>query len=46
MFTNGETYRELGGEYFQRRDPARATKRLVSKLQALGHTVTLQPNPA
>jgi transposase len=46
MFTNGETYRDLGGDYFQRRDPARATKRLVSKLQALGHTVTLQPNPA
>jgi transposase len=46
MFTNGETYRDLGGEYFQRRDPARATKRLVSKLQALGHTVTLQPSPA
>jgi transposase len=45
MFTNGETYRDLGGDYFQRRDPARATKRLVSKLQALGHTVTLQPNP-
>jgi transposase len=46
MFTTGETYRDLGGDYFQRRDPARATKRLVSKLEALGHTVTLQPNPA
>ena len=46
MFTTGETYRDLGGEYFQRRDPARATKRLVAKLQALGHTVTLQPNAA
>ena len=38
MFTTGETYRDLGGDYFQRRDPARATKRLVAKLQALGHT--------
>lgn len=46
MFSTGETYRDLGGDYFQRRDPARATKRLVSKLEALGHSVTLQPNPA
>jgi transposase len=46
MFSTGEIYRDLGGDYFQRRDPARATKRLVSKLQALGHAVTLQPNPA
>jgi transposase len=43
MFSTGETYRDLGGDYFQRRDPARATKRLVAKLQALGHHVTLQP---
>jgi transposase len=46
MFTTGETYRDLGGDYFARRDPARATRRLVSKLQALGHHVTLQPAPA
>jgi transposase len=46
MFTTGETYRELGGDYFQRRDPERATKRLIAKLQELGHTVTLQPAAA
>jgi len=46
MFTTGETYRELGGDYFQRRDPERATKRLVGKLQELGHHVTLQPAAA
>jgi transposase len=46
MFSTGEIYRDLGGDYFQRRDPARATKRLVSKLEALGHIVTLQPHPA
>lgn len=46
MFTTGEIYRELGGYYFQRRDPERATKRLVAKLQELGHTVTLQPAAA
>jgi transposase len=46
MFTTGETYRELGGDYFQRRDPERATKRLVAKLQELGHAVTLEPAAA
>jgi hypothetical protein len=25
MFTTGQTYHDLGGDYFQRRDPARAT---------------------
>ena len=45
MFTTGETYRDLGGDYFQRRDPERPTKRLVAKLEALGHTVTLEPMP-
>jgi transposase len=43
MFTTGETYRDLGGDFFQRRDPERHTKRLVAKLEALGHRVTLQP---
>jgi transposase len=46
MFTTGETYRELGGDYFQRRDPERATKRLIARLQELGHDVTLQPAAA
>jgi transposase len=46
MFTTGEAYRDLGGDYYARRDPARATKRLVAKLQALGHHVTLQPAAA
>lgn len=41
MFTTGQTYTDLGGDYFQRRDPERATKRLVAQLERLGHTVTL-----
>ena len=41
MFTTGETYRDLGGDYYQRRDPERHTKRLLAQLQALGHHVTL-----
>jgi transposase len=45
MFTTGETYRELGGDYFARRDPERLTKRLVARLQSLGHNVILEPQP-
>ena len=42
MLSTGETYRDLGGDYFARRDPQRATRRLVAQLERLGHTVTLQ----
>ena len=37
-------YRDLGADYFTRRqDPERETRRLIAKLEALGHSVTLQP---
>jgi transposase len=42
MLSTGELYHDLGGEYFQRRDPERQTRRLVAQLERLGHTVTLQ----
>ena len=42
MLTTGELYTDLGGDYFQRRDPERITKRLVAQLEALGHHVTLE----
>jgi len=42
MLTTGELYNDLGGDYFRKRDPQRTTKRLVTQLEALGHTVTLQ----
>ena len=42
MFTTGETYRDLGGDYYARRDPTRQIKRLVAQLERLGHNVTLQ----
>jgi transposase len=42
MLSTGEIYNDLGGDYFQRRDPAKTTKRLVAQLKRLGHTVTLQ----
>ena len=42
MFTNGETYTDLGGDYHQRRDHTRHIKRLVTQLERLGQHVTLQ----
>jgi transposase len=42
MFTTGETYRDLGGDYFARRDPERQARRLVAQLERLGHHVTLE----
>ena len=35
-------YRDLGGDYYRRRDPERQTKRLVTQLERLGHSVTLE----
>ena len=46
MFTTGETYTDLGADYFERRDPERLIKRLVGRLEALGTTVTLNPSRA
>lgn len=42
MLQTGELYRELGGDYFTRRDPECATRRLVAQLERLGHHVTLE----
>jgi hypothetical protein len=40
--TAGRPYQELGADYFDRRlDPERETRRLIAKLEALGHQVTL-----
>ena len=36
-------YRDLGGDFFIRRDSDRARQRAVAQLQALGYHVTLQP---
>jgi transposase len=45
MFTTGETYHDLGGDDYRKRDPERQTRRLIAQLEALGHAVTLQPLP-
>ncbi|MGH2780184.1 MAG: hypothetical protein ACRDLA_01980 [Thermoleophilaceae bacterium] len=42
MLTTGETYRDLGGDYFTRLDPDKQVRRLVAQLERLGHTVTLE----
>ena len=36
-------YNDLGGDYFERRDPSIELRRHVAALQRLGHTVTLTP---
>jgi transposase len=42
MLPTGETYRDLGGNYFTNRDPERQTRRLVAQFERLGHHVTIQ----
>jgi transposase len=46
MLSTGETYRDLGADYFTTRDPERQTRRLVKQLERLGHHVTLAEGAA
>ena len=46
MLRTGEVYRDPGGDFFQRRDPERTTRRLVAQLERLGRTVTLNQRAA
>src|SRR3954452_5377077 len=46
MLSTGETYRDLGADYFTQRDPERQAKRLVKQLERLGHAVTLTETAA
>ncbi len=46
VLKKGAAYAELGPEYFDRLEPERLTRRLVKRLESLGHKVTLQPQPA
>jgi transposase len=43
MLKKGTTYAELGGDFLDRLEPERKTRYYVKRLQALGHTVTLDP---
>jgi transposase len=43
MLRTNTHYKELGDDHFHRLNPARATKRLIERLEALGHRVYLSP---
>ena len=43
MLTTGETYRDLGRDYFTYRETERLSKRLIRQFQPLALTVILQP---
>ena len=44
VLATGRPYQELGAGYFTTRlDPDKETRRLIAKLQALGHKVNLEP---
>jgi transposase len=46
VLKRGTTYAELGADFLERLEPARLTRQLVKRLEALGHKVTLEPCPA
>jgi hypothetical protein len=46
MLQTGETSTDPGGDYYARRDPARTTRRLVTQLERLGYSVTLEEQRA
>ena len=43
LLTDNCDYRDLGGDYFARRDTDRQRQRAVAQLQALGYRVVLEP---
>ena len=44
VLATSSPYQEPGADFFPRRlDPERETRRLIAKLEALGHQVSLQP---
>jgi transposase len=44
MLARNEGYQELGGDYFERLNPAGLRRYLVKRLERLGHHVTLEPS--
>jgi len=43
ILKNDLTYRELGADYFERRDKAQITRRLIRRLERLGLSVEVRP---
>jgi transposase len=46
LISRKEDYRELGGDYFDKRRPEATAKHLIKRLEALGYTVNAQAQPA
>lgn len=46
MIQRKEPYRELGGDYFDKRRPDITAKRLMKRLEKLGYQVTVRATPA
>ena len=45
ILKEGTTYRDLGHDYFDKRDTARLQRRLIARLESLGLHVTVDPLP-
>jgi len=43
MLNSGAAHHELGGDYFDKHNTLRTTRRLVKRLEALGYRITLEP---
>ena len=44
VLASDKPYAELGSDFYERHiDPERETRRLITKLNALGHTITIEP---
>ena len=43
MLSTGHVYDDLGPDHFARRNTETETRRLVKRLESLGHSVTLTP---
>jgi transposase len=43
MLTNGDTYRDPGGDFYARLNPNKTKQRALDQLRKMGYTVTLEP---
>ncbi|MDQ2807106.1 MAG: IS110 family transposase, partial [Chloroflexota bacterium] len=43
LLTRKEVYRDLGGDYFERRQPEALVQRLTRQIEKLGYSVTVAP---
>ena len=43
MLTTGTDYRDLGADYYQRRDPAKTMRRIIKQANDIGLTVRFDP---